>query len=190
MPHILAVDIGGTFTDLVACDIETGNITYAKTPTTYGKLGDGIFECIRKASLPTDDAAFIKHGTTLVINALLQKSGARTALVTTAGFRDVLEIGRGNRTRPFDLRFTRDLPLVPRQARFEVNERMEASGHVRSPLSVEELDRLAEQLKAQKFEAVAISFINSYKKIPNTRNSPQADYKVSCRAHSSRPVLI
>ena len=117
VPYVIAVDIGGTFTDLVACDVETGAVAYTKSPTTYGRLGEAIFDCIRKAALDARDASFVKHGTTLVINALLQRAGAKTALLTTKGFRDVLEIGRGNRTQPFNLRFHREPPLIPRELR-------------------------------------------------------------------------
>jgi N-methylhydantoinase A len=94
VPYVIAVDIGGTFTDLVACDLDTGAAAYTKSPTTYGRLGEAVFDCIRKAALDARDASFVKHGTTLVINALLQRNGSKTALLTTKGFRDVLEIGR------------------------------------------------------------------------------------------------
>ncbi|HZW75648.1 MAG TPA: hydantoinase/oxoprolinase N-terminal domain-containing protein, partial [Caldimonas sp.] len=128
MAYIIAVDIGGTFTDLVACDVATGAVAFTKSPTTYGNLGAAIFDCIGKARLDARDASFVKHGTTLVINALLQRAGATTALVTTKGFRDVLEVGRGNRTQPFNLRFRREPPLVPRELRFGVRERTAADG--------------------------------------------------------------
>ena len=136
MPTIIAVDIGGTFTDLVACDVESGAVAFTKSPTTYGNLGAAIFDCIRKARLEAREARFVKHGTTLVINALLQRAGAKTALVATKGFRDILEIGRGNRTQPFNLRFRREPPLIPRELRFEAQERMEASGNARVPLAI------------------------------------------------------
>ncbi len=162
MPYVIAIDIGGTFTDLVACDVETGAVAYTKSPTTYGQLGDAIFDCLRKAALDSRDASFVKHGTTLVINALLQRVGAKTALLTTKGFRDVLEIGRGNRTQPFNLRFHREPPLVPRELRFEVEERVTGSGEVHTPLATEMLAPIAETLRLQRVESVAISFLNSY----------------------------
>ncbi len=162
MAYVIAIDIGGTFTDLVACDVETGAVAYTKSPTTYGQLGDAIFDCIRKAALDARDASFVKHGTTLVINALLQRAGAKTALITTKGFRDVLEIGRGNRTQPFNLRFHREPPLIPRELRLEVEERVDGQGHVRTPLATEALPALAQSLLALKVEALAISFLNSY----------------------------
>ena len=162
MPFIFSVDIGGTFTDLVACDLDSGALSFSKSPTTYDDLGRGVFDCIRRASVDARDAIFVKHGTTLVINALLQRSGAVTALVTTRGFADVLEIARGNRMRPFDLRFRRDEPLIPHELRFEVSERMLASGQVETPLAESELKDLAGRLREAKVEAVAISFLNAY----------------------------
>ena len=162
MPFVIAIDIGGTFTDLVACDVESGKVAYTKSPTTYNRLGDAIFDCIRKAELNANDASFVKHGTTLVINALLQRSGARTALLTTNGFRDVLEIGRGNRTRPFDLRFHRDPALIPRELRLEIDERIDGAGAVYTPLAVEQLPALADKLRSLDVQALAISFLNSY----------------------------
>jgi N-methylhydantoinase A len=160
--YVIAIDIGGTFTDLVACDVETGAVAYTKSPTTYDRLGEAIFDCIRKSALNAREASFVKHGTTLVINALLQRVGAKTALLTTRGFRDLLEIGRGNRTRPFDLRFHREPPLIPRELRFEVTERINGAGSVQTPLAAGELEPLADTLKAAGVEALAISFLNSY----------------------------
>jgi N-methylhydantoinase A len=160
--YVIAIDIGGTFTDLVACDVETGAVAYTKSPTTYDRLGEAIFDCIRKAALDARQASSVKHGTTLVINALLQRVGAKTALLATKGFRDLLEIGRGNRTRPFDLRFHREPPLVPRELRFDVTERVRGSGEVQTPLAVGELKNLAEKMRDADVEALAISFLNSY----------------------------
>ncbi len=162
MPSMLAVDIGGTFTDLVAYDLESRRLTYTKSLTTYEDLARGVFDCIRKSAIELGDVQFVKHGTTLVINALIQRSGARTALLTTRGFRDVLEIGRGNRTHPFDLRFRRDPPLVARDLRFEVGERVAASGTVREAVGDAELDGLAQRFRDLGIEALAISFLNSY----------------------------
>jgi N-methylhydantoinase A len=162
MPTMLAVDIGGTFTDLVAYDLEAGTLSYAKSSTTYDDLGRGVFDCFRKSGMALRDAQFVKHGTTLVINALIERAGARTALVTTRGFRDVLEIGRGNRTQPFNLRFRRDPPLIDRDLRFEISERIMASGEIRTALDENELDALAARLAALGIEAIAISFLNSY----------------------------
>ena len=116
MPYAVAVDIGGTFTDLVAYDHDSRQVVYTKSPTTYGNFVDGILDCFGKARLEPHAANFVNHGTTLVINSLIQRKGAKAALVTTKGFRDVLEIARGNRPDPFDLHYRRDEPLIPRAA--------------------------------------------------------------------------
>ncbi len=162
MSSILAVDIGGTFTDLVAYDLASGEVAYAKSPTNYDDLVAGIFECVAKAGVDLRGAEMVKHGTTLVINALLQRDGARTALITTKGFRDVLEIGRGNRPTPFDLRYRRDDALVPRALRFEVGGRIDGKGEELAPLDIDGLDALAEEFHKLGIEAVAISFLNAY----------------------------
>ena len=131
MAYVVAVDIGGTFTDLVAFDRERGAVHYTKSPTTYDNFVDGILDCFAKAKIAPGDATFVNHGTTLVINALIQRKGAKAALVTSAGFRDILEIARGNRPDPFDLHYQRDEPLIPRELRFEVPERIDAKGRDR-----------------------------------------------------------
>lgn len=162
MAFVIAVDIGGTFTDLVAYDHKTGEVRYAKFPTTYGNFTVGIKECMRKAAVAPADIEVVYHGTTLVINALIQRRGAKAALIATKGFRDVIEIGRGNRPAPFDLHYQRDPPLVPRELRLELGERMASDGTVVESLDEGDLDALAEILARQRVEAVAISFMNSY----------------------------
>ena len=162
MRYVLAVDIGGTFTDLVAYDLDSGSVRYAKTPTTYNDFVDGIFACFSKADISVKDAALVKHGSTLVINALIQRQGAKTALITTKGFRDTLEIGRGNRPTPFDLRYRRDDALVPRTLRFEVAGRIDGKGDEIEKLDVAALNRLGDDFAAQDIKAVAISFLNAY----------------------------
>ena len=162
MAYIIAVDIGGTFTDLVAFEHETGNVLFAKSPTTYDNFVDGILECMRKARVAPADARFVNHGTTLVINAIIQRRGNRAALVTTRGFRDVLEIARGNRPDPFDLHYKRDDPLIPRELRYEVSERIGADGSVITPLATDQIEGLASELRGQGIEAVAVSFMNAY----------------------------
>ena len=162
MRHAVAVDIGGTFTDLVAYDHEAGRVVYTKSPTTYSNFADAIFHCFDKTGISPAEARLLNHGTTLVINALLQRRGAKTALVTTQGFRDILEIARGNRPDPFDLHYRRNEPLIPRELRFEVPERISADGQVVTPLDAQALTELAHRLKVQGIESVAIFFMNSY----------------------------
>jgi N-methylhydantoinase A len=162
MAFAVAVDIGGTFTDLVAYDHDSHRVAYAKSPTTYGNFVEGILDCFNKVQLPPGSANFVNHGTTLVINSLIQRKGAKAALVTTAGFRDVLEIARGNRPNPFDLHYRRDDPLIPRPLRFEVTERIGSQGEIVMPLDVAALTPLAQTIKTLGIEAVAIFFMNSY----------------------------
>src|SRR5688500_10689991 len=116
----LAVDIGGTFTDVTAFDESSGRLTLGKALSTPSDLVDGIMAAIRGAGVTVADAASIVHGSTMVINALLERKGARTALITTSGFRDVYEIGRINRPESFNLFFRKHRPLVPRDLIFEV----------------------------------------------------------------------
>ena len=134
MAYSVAVDIGGTFTDLVAYDDATRSVVFTKSPTTYDNFVAGVLDCFAKAKLDPGAASFVNHGTTLVINALIQRKGAKAALVTTRGFRDVLEIARGNRPDPFDLHYRRDDPLIPRVLRFEVEERIGSKGEIVVPL--------------------------------------------------------
>ena len=162
MSYAVAVDIGGTFTDLVAFDHETQKVIYAKSPTTYDNLVAGILDCFAKAKLTPGQSSLVNHGTTLVINSLIQRQGARTALVTTKGFRDILEIARGNRPDPFDLHYQRDEPLIPRELRLEVPERIGSKGEVIDPLDVPAVEKVAGELKNLGVASVAIFFMNSY----------------------------
>ena len=162
MSLIVAVDTGGTFTDIAAYDLEAGTVAYAKALTTYGDLVDGVMACVDEAAIDLGRAMLAKHGTTLVINTLLQRSGARAALVTTKGFRDTLELARGNRANPFRIDYRRDPPLIPRPLRFEVDERIHGSGTISREPDREEVERLADRLAALDVEAVAVSLINGY----------------------------
>jgi N-methylhydantoinase A len=162
MSYAIAVDIGGTFTDLVAFDHETHKVIYAKSPTTYDNLVEGILDCFNKAKIKPAEASLVNHGTTLVINSLIQRKGAKTALVTSQGFRDILEIARGNRPDPFDLHYQRDEPLIPRELRLEVPERMDSKGEIVTPLDLAALEKLAQQIRKLGVESVAVFFMNSY----------------------------
>jgi N-methylhydantoinase A len=162
MSYTVAVDIGGTFTDLVAYDHESRRVVYAKSPTIYENLAGGILDCFKKARIQPAQANLVNHGTTLVINSLIQRRGAKTALVTTAGFRDIIEIARANRPDPFDLYYQRDEPLIPRELRLEVRERVDSKGNVIDPLDEAALKKLAAELRRLGVEAVAVFFLNSY----------------------------
>jgi N-methylhydantoinase A len=169
----LAADIGGTFTDVV---LEHGGRRYsAKVLTTprapeQGMLA-GIAQVLASASLAPADVGVLVHGTTLATNALIERKGARTALLTTAGFRDVLEMGYEKRYEHYDLELELPAPLVPRELRFPVQERMTARGKVDTPLSEDFLSGIVAKLKAEKVESVAIGFLHSY---VNDRHEIQA----------------
>ena len=127
----IATDVGGTFTDLVAIDEESGRVIQGKALTTPADPAQGVLNALVLAGLEGDvltRAGFFVHGGTTVINALLQRKGARTAFVTTAGFRDVLLIGRGNRPDLYNLRARSPTSFIPRSLCFEVDERIEFLG--------------------------------------------------------------
>jgi N-methylhydantoinase A len=163
MRYLIAADTGGTFTDVVVHDRQTNRTEFGKTLTNYDDLVTGVLDGMADTSARLDDAAILKHGTTHVINAFIQRNGGKTALITTAGFRDLLEIGRGNRAVPFRLDYRRFAPLVPRELRFGVEERIGPDGEVIQPLDVEALRQIAATLRTEAVEAVAISFLNGYR---------------------------
>ena len=158
----LAADVGGTFTDTVAFDELSGVISFGKTLTTPQRLEEGILTGVQKADVSLAGTRIFLHGTTVAINTLLERSGARTALVTTRGFRDIYEIGRINRPNAYDFFFRRHQPLIPRSLCFEIDERISARGEVLTALDEAQLEVLAVQLRALKVEAVAILFLHCY----------------------------
>ena len=162
MDLLISVDTGGTFTDIAVYDANKREVLYGKTLTNYQNLVLGALDAIESTGTHIQDAKVLKHGTTHVINTFIQRKGAKTALITTQGFRDTLEIGRGNRPIPFALEYRRDDPLIPRHLRFEINERMSFSGEVITALNLAELDALVERFMKAKIEAVAVSFLNAY----------------------------
>jgi N-methylhydantoinase A len=157
----IAVDIGGTFTDLVAVD-DDGKVSRSKSLTTPDDFARGIQDCLRGANIDVAGADFFVHGSTVTINAVLERKGARTGLITTQGFRDVYEIGRGNRPEGYNLFFKRPVPLVPRDLRFEVDERLYATGEVFKPLDEESAKATIGTLKATGVESVAVCLLHAY----------------------------
>ncbi len=161
----LAVDIGGTFTDVVL-DPGGGALASVKVPTTpeAPEMGfmEGLRLVLRRAGLAPRDLGTIVHGTTLATNALIERKGAKTALVTTEGFRDSLEIGYEARFDQYDLMLEKPAPLVPRELRFAVRERVTAAGAVLEPLDEAAVLALAPRMRAERVEAVAIGFLHSY----------------------------
>ncbi|HTQ77590.1 MAG TPA: hydantoinase/oxoprolinase family protein [Burkholderiales bacterium] len=160
----LAADIGGTFTDVV---LEHGGRRHsAKVLTTPRAPEEGMLEGIARvlagARLRPRDVGVLIHGTTLATNALIERKGARTALLTTAGFRDVLEMGHEKRYEHYDLDLELPAPLVPRELRFTVEERVTARGIVRVPLNEDSLKKTCEEIRKKSVEAIAVGFLHSY----------------------------
>lgn len=157
----IAVDIGGTFTDLVAVD-DDGRVFRSKSLTTPDDLARGIGDCLKGAAIGVAGANFFVHGSTVTINAVLERKGARTGLITTKGFRDVYEIGRGNRPEGYNLFFKRPVPLVPRDLRLEVDERLYASGEVLTALDEQSAAAAIGALQAAGVESVAVCLLHAY----------------------------
>jgi N-methylhydantoinase A len=159
----LGTDIGGTFTDVAAFDEASGKLLLGKSLTTPQRLAEGINNGVAKAGARYHDAGLFLHGSTIAINTLLERTGAKTALLTTKGFRDIYEIGRVNRPDSYNLFFKKHVPLIERALRFEVRERIVADGSIRTPMSEEEIVTLGKRLEQLGIAAVAIMFLHSYR---------------------------
>ena len=173
----IAVDIGGTFTDLVLLGAD-GRSHYLKQASTPDRpeqaVIDGIATLLQTASLAPGDIAEVLHGTTVGSNTLLQKQGAVTGLITTKGFRDVLEIGRVRTPDMFDLTWKKPEPLVPRRFRREVDERITTDGTVLTPLDTDEVIEVARGLAGEGVTSIAICFLNSYRNPDHERSAEAA----------------
>ena len=160
----LAADIGGTFTD-IAVETDDRLFTY-KVLTTPGAPEDGVFHGVQAAlgdtGLTPADFGLVIHGTTLATNAIIERKGARTAMLVTHGFRDAVEIAYENRFEQYDIFMEKPPPLVPRELRFEIVERIDARGNVLIPLAEESLGPIIEQLRREAVESVAIGLIHAY----------------------------
>jgi N-methylhydantoinase A len=161
-PFRMGIDIGGTFTDFAVIDHHTGAMTVEKTPTTPSEIWTGIEAGIGKLDLALEEMALIVHGTTVGLNALLERTGKRTGLITTYGFRDVYEIGRHNRTETYDLFYRKPVPPIPRRFRLEVCERMDEQGRVVGPLHEEDVHECMRTLAQAGITAVAVCLLHSY----------------------------
>ena len=163
--YVLAADVGGTFTDIVLAS-STGRYFRSKLLSTPPNYGDAVIEglsaLIRNHDIDPSRIVRTVHGATVATNAILEAKGARTALVTTKGFRDVLELTRQRRPSLFDLRWEKPVPLVPRYLRLEVTERIDAKGEIQTALDHGEVKAAAAQLAGTDVTAVAVCFINSY----------------------------
>jgi N-methylhydantoinase A len=163
---LLGVDIGGTFTDFVLCHPSTGRVWLDKRLTTAEEpargVREGLVELLGQASIQGAALDTVIHGTTLITNALIERKGAPTALLTTDGYRDVLEIGTELRYDPYDLFLEVPEPLVPRPLRFDIPERLQASGAVRRPLDESAVAGIAATLRRAGVEAVAVCYLHAY----------------------------
>ena len=158
----LSADVGGTFTDVAAFNEATGELRLGKTLTTPLRLVDGIENGVAKAGTDFKAARLFLHGTTVAINTLLERTGARCALLTTRGFRDIYEIGRVNRPESYNLFFKRHEPLITRDLRYEVRERVDAQGTVLISLDEDEVRDVVADAVGQGVQAIAILFLHSY----------------------------
>ena len=162
MSLIIAVDIGGTFTDLIGYDAHSGRLVSAKSSTTPADLVRAIRDCFEKIRLAPQSIETFVHGSTVAINTVVERKGARTALVVTRGTRDVYAIGRGNRPDAYDVWFKRPQPLVPRHLTFEIDERLGADGCVRTPFDAAQAAAVAACVAASGVDAVAICLLHSW----------------------------
>jgi len=165
--YSLGVDIGGTFTDFALLDAKTGAVHAAKVLTNYRDLTQGVLDGLRQLAAEQPDCARqmqrVIHGTTLATNALIQRRGGKTALLVTAGFRDILQLGRESRFDIYDINIELPPPLVPRENTFEVVERMDHQGSVITPLAADDLDRVIARLRVRGIEAVAVCFLHAFR---------------------------
>jgi len=180
----IGVDIGGTFTDVALVDDATGRIGVAKVPTTPADLADGVLAALRAAMERYDvaaaDVGLLSHATTVVTNAVLEERGARAALVTTRGFRDLLELRRSARADLYDLFQDGPSILIPRRRRFEITERVGADGAIVTPLAETEIDALIGALTAADVEAIAVSLLFSFL-------NPRHEQRLGERLHAALP---
>jgi N-methylhydantoinase A len=171
----LGIDVGGTFTDLVAVDDATGLARHFKLPSVpadpAAAIADGVAALLEQSGASGEAIAFLGHGTTVVTNLIIERRGAATALLTTAGFRDVIEIGRQTRPDLYDYTVERAPPLVPRHRRIEIAERLAADGTVIVPLDEAAVARAAAVLAADGIEAVAVGFLHAYKNDAHERRA-------------------
>jgi N-methylhydantoinase A len=163
----VATDVGGTFTDLVYCDHDeatgrSGAVVAVKCDTTPPDFERGVMQALELTGLPAATIDFFAHGTTVVINALTERTGATVGLITTAGFRDVLEIARGNRPDLFNYMFVKPPPFVARHLRLEVRERLDHRGRVVAPLDLGGVAPIVERFRAERVDAVAICLLHAY----------------------------
>jgi N-methylhydantoinase A len=158
------VDVGGTFTDLIFYDAASGQVRVAKEPTTPATPDAGVMSAVGAAVSEDElrDSEYFLHGTTVGLNALLERRGGQVGLLMTRGFRDVLEMRRGDASEPYNLFYKQPDPLVPRRLRIPITERMRADGTVHVPFAEADVEAALEQFRADGVECIAVVFINAY----------------------------
>lgn len=166
MRYMVGVDVGGTFTDVTLVDSDRGSIKNHKVPSTpkdpSRAIMTGIEQILEKNFVPFNEVEYLAHGTTVATNALIERKGAKTALIVTKGFRDLLEIARQTRPHLYDLFKEKPETVIPGDLRFEVEERLYADGSVRTPIDIDELRVVIERLKQEEVTSVAVCFLFSY----------------------------
>ncbi|MCY3934641.1 MAG: hydantoinase/oxoprolinase family protein [Chloroflexi bacterium] len=158
----VSVDVGGTFTDVIVLDESSGQIQLDKVATTPANPAQGVLDGFQKVGAQTEAFTYFVHGTTLGINAMLTRTGAKVAFVTTKGFRDIYILGRTDREPMYDFKYKKPTTLVPRYLCFEVEERLNYKGHVLSPFNREQAAEVARAIQAEGVESVAVCFLHSY----------------------------
>ena len=158
---LIGVDVGGTFTDLIKLDQNTGKVRLAKVASTIENQAFGVMQSIAEAETNLENVALVVHGTTTTTNAVLERKLSRTGLITTAGFRDVLELGRRTRPQPYGMK-GHFLPIIPRDLRLEVGERMDYAGRILIPLNESSVREAGKKLLDQGVESVVVHFLHAY----------------------------
>jgi N-methylhydantoinase A len=174
---VAGIDVGGTFTDLILVDGRDGTVHIAKTPTTADNQAHGVIAALDAAEFPVERIDLIVHGTTTTTNAVLERRLARTGMITTRGFRDVIELGRRTRPQPYGMTGV-FVPIIPRDLRLEVTERVEASGKVREPLNEDEVRGAAQRLVALGCESLVIHFLHSYANPAHERRAAEVSAEI------------
>ncbi|RXZ81909.1 hydantoinase/oxoprolinase family protein [Paenibacillaceae bacterium] len=172
----LGIDIGGTFTDLTIFEEQTGTMVSMKTPTVPGDPVQGIANGLRlleQKGLTVDQIHYFVHGTTIGLNTLLQRKGARTAMFVTEGFRDILHLQRLRLPVPYDFRSRLPEPLIPRKHVYPIRERMRQDGAIMTPLDLDALDAAIDAAVAAKVEGIVVCFLHSYKNAEHERMAAQ-----------------
>jgi len=169
----VAIDIGGTFTDLVAHDEDGGELVTVKTPSTPPTFIDGVIGALEKAHITPGEVATLKHGSTIATNAIIERRGAKTGMVTTRGFRDVLAAGRANRPDLFNSNWDPSPPLVKRRHILEARERVDYEGTVLEELNEDDVREAARKFKLRGIESVAVAYINSFMRPEHEQRSKE-----------------